>query len=61
MYDLLYCTSEEIVFTRCDGKLHSLDCRTGQVKEFGILAEYYFMDSFVEIILLLDHANAVSY
>ncbi|XP_062001653.1 F-box protein CPR1-like [Rosa rugosa] len=43
-------------------RMLSLDPKTGQVKVFGTeYCSYYFMDSFVESIVLLDHAKAMSY
>ncbi|XP_050368879.1 uncharacterized protein LOC126786969 [Argentina anserina] len=55
--------SEQLVFRRSSGNLRSVDCRTGQIRDFGIRGDYnyYFLDSFLESILLLDHANAISY
>ncbi|XP_061997751.1 F-box protein CPR1-like isoform X2 [Rosa rugosa] len=43
-------------------RMISFDPKTNQVKAFGIEDYiYYFMDSFVESLVLLDHANAISY
>ncbi|KAM5586431.1 F-box/kelch-repeat protein [Rosa sericea] len=61
MHELLYCRREDLVFERYNGNLHTVDCRTGRVKDYGIRAAYYFMDYFVESILLLGQANAISY
>ncbi|KAK9943166.1 hypothetical protein M0R45_008784 [Rubus argutus] len=42
-------------------RMISLDPKSNQVKVFGTEDyKYYFMDSFVESLVLLDHANAMS-
>ncbi|XP_040372538.1 F-box protein CPR1 isoform X2 [Rosa chinensis] len=43
-------------------RMISLDPKTKQVQVFGNKDyTYYFMDSFVESLILLDHVNAISY
>lgn len=43
MEKLIYCRSEELVFQSETGNLLIVDCGTGQVKEFGIRAECFFI------------------
>ena len=43
-------------------RMLSLDPKSKQAKVFGTNDYYYeFMDSFVESLVMLDHANAISY
>jgi F-box interacting protein len=47
---------------RRQSRMLSLDPKSKQVKVFGTKDHiYYFMDTFVESLVLLDHANAMSY
>ncbi|RXH84070.1 hypothetical protein DVH24_026969 [Malus domestica] len=54
--------SGEVVFRMLGGVPVSVDPETEQVKDFETDGyRYFFMDSFVESLVLLDQPNAISY
>ncbi|KAK9943160.1 hypothetical protein M0R45_008778 [Rubus argutus] len=63
IYGLKRCGEVVLRETNTDGESRtiSLDPKSNEVKYFGTGGcDYYFMDSFVESLVFLDHANAIS-